>query len=133
MGRLKSGFRLCFRTLGGALIALMWAALSASAAESPKKLRLAYAGWEIGTAVAYVGVDAALFKKNGIEIEELPIRDTLSAGIQSLIGVDLLIGFGSPLVGLQLLSKGADITVIGTHVRFAQYGMGVGAAVSSMT
>jgi NitT/TauT family transport system substrate-binding protein len=77
-------------------------------------------------------VDAGLFKKNGIEIEELPIRDTLSAGIQSLIGVDLLIGFGSPLAVLQPLANGADITVIGTHVSFDQYGMGVGSAISSM-
>ena len=37
------------------------------AAESPKKLRLAYAGWEIGTAVSYIGVDAGLFKKNGLD------------------------------------------------------------------
>ena len=28
---------------------------AARAADSPKKLRLAYAGWEIGTAVAYIG------------------------------------------------------------------------------
>ena len=31
-----------------------------AAAETSKKLRLAYAGWEIGTAVAYVGVDSGL-------------------------------------------------------------------------
>ena len=37
----------------------------AGAAESLKKLRLAYAGWEIGTAVAYIGVDAGLFKQHG--------------------------------------------------------------------
>jgi NitT/TauT family transport system substrate-binding protein len=101
-------------------------------AEGPRKVRLAYAGWEIGTAVSYIGVDAGLFKKNGVEIEELPIRDTLSAGVQSLIGVDLLIGFGNPLAVLQPLANGADITVIGAHVSFDQYGMGVGSAISSM-
>ncbi|MGH7798663.1 MAG: ABC transporter substrate-binding protein [Candidatus Binatia bacterium] len=132
MGKLKYRRRLCFSSLGGAVIAVMFAAITASAAESPRKVRLAYAGWEIGTAVAYIGVDAGLFKKNAIEIEELPIRDTLSAGVQSLIGVDLLIGFGSPLAVLQPLANGADITVIGTHVRFDQYGMGVGSAISSM-
>ena len=98
----------------------------AGAAESLKKLRLAYAGWEVGTAVAYIGVDSGLFKKHGLEIEELPIRDTLSAGVQSLIGVDLLIGFGNPLALLQPLASGSDITVIGSHVSFDQYGMGVG-------
>ncbi len=104
----------------------------AGAAESLKKLRLAYAGWEVGTAVAYIGVDSGLFKKHGLEIEELPIRDTLSAGVQSLIGVDLLIGFGNPLALLQPLASGADITVIGSHVSFDQYGMGVGTAISAL-
>jgi NitT/TauT family transport system substrate-binding protein len=132
MGKLKSRFRSGFASLGCAVIAVMFGVLSAAAAENPKKLRLAYAGWEIGTAVAYIGVDAGLFKKNGIDVEELPIRDTLSAGVQSLIGVDLLIGFGSPLAVLQPLANGADITVIGTHVSFDQYGMGVGSAISSM-
>src|SRR4029434_9063872 len=103
-----------------------------SAAEDVKKLRLAYAGWEIGTAVAYVGVDSGLFKKQGLEIEELPIRDTLSAGVQSLIGVDLLIGFGNPLGVLQPVASGSDITVIGSHVSFDQYGMGVGTTISAL-
>lgn len=117
--------------LGCAAIAVMVAVLPAWA-QSTRKVRLAYAGWEVGTAVAYIGVDAGLFKKNGIEVEELPIRDTLSAGVQSLLGVDLLIGFGSPLAVLQPLANGADVTLIGSHVSFDQYGMGVGSGVASM-
>jgi sulfonate transport system substrate-binding protein len=105
---------------------------SALGVESPRKMRLAYAGWEIGTAVAYIGVDAGLFKKNGVDIEELPIRDTLSAGVQSLLGVDLLIGFGNPLAVLQPVATGADIAVIGSHVSFDQYGMGVGSAIGAI-
>src|SRR6266540_3518229 len=85
-----------------------------AAAETSKKLRLAYAGWEIGTAVAYVGVDSGLFKKQGLEIEELPIR------------------FGNPLAVLQPVASGADITVIGSHVSFDQYGMGVGSAIGAL-
>lgn len=106
--------------------------LRGSAAAGPNKLRLAYAGWEIGTAVAYVGVDGGLFKKHGVEIEELPIRDTFSAGVQSLMGVDLLIGFGSPLAVLQPVANGADLAMIGTHVSFNLYGMGVGSDISSI-
>jgi NitT/TauT family transport system substrate-binding protein len=102
------------------------------AAENIKKLRLAYAGWELGPAVSYVGVDAGLFKKNGLNIEEIPIRDTLSAGVQSLLGVDLLIGFGSPLAILQPVAAGADITLIGTHVSFDEFGMGVGNGIASV-
>src|SRR5690349_16182381 len=105
---------------------------SATAAEGAKKLRLAYAGWEIGTAVAYVGVDSGLFKKHGVDIEELPIRDTLTAGVQSLIGVDLLIGFGNPLALLQPVAGGSDVTVIGSHVSFDQYGMGVNMSIAAL-
>src|SRR2546428_10267208 len=82
------------------------------AADKSKKLRLAYSGWEIGTAVAYVGVDSGLFKKHDVDIEELPIRDTLSAGGQSFLGVDLLIGFGNPLAVLSPVARGAGIRFI---------------------
>jgi len=114
------------------LFGLFIASRAVTAAESAKKLRLAYAGWEIGTAVAYIGVDGGLFTQHGIEIEELPIRDTFSAGVQSLMGVDLLIGFGSPLAVLQPIASGADLTLIGAHVSFDQYGMGVGSAINDV-
>lgn len=117
------------------LAAVLFAATTAgpaSAANGAKKIRLAYAGWELGTAVAYVGVDAGLFKKHDIDIEEIPIRDNMSAGIQALLGVDLLIGSGSPLAILQPMSNGADLTVIGSHVRLDQYGMGVASSIGAV-
>ncbi len=114
-----------------AIALLLWSA-SLCAADNHKKLRLAYAGWELATAVAYIGVDAGLFKKNGLIIDEIPIRDTLSAGIHSLLGVDLLIGFGNPLAILQPVAAGADLTLVGAHVSFDDYGMGVGNGVSSV-
>ena len=119
--------RLCL-----AVLAVFVIANEAWTADDTKKIRLAYAGWELGTAVAYVGVDSGLFKKNGLDIEEIPIRDTLSAGVQSLIGVDILIGFGNPLAVLQPVASGADITVVGSHVSFDQYGMGVASSISAI-
>ena len=124
--------RRCFHTISLVLSLLALTALVADGAESPKKLRLAYAGWEIGTAVAYIGVDGGLFKQHGLEVEELPISDTLTAGVQSLIGVDLLIGFGSPLAVLQPVANGADVTIIGSHVSFDQYGMAVSSSIAAM-
>ena len=122
----------CFKPILFSVFTLLFVVSAATASDSPKKLRLAYAGWEIGTAVAYIGVDGGLFKQHGVEIEELPIRDTFSAGVQSLMGVDLLIGFGSPLAVLQPIASGADLTVIGSHVSFDQYGMGVGSAINDV-
>jgi NitT/TauT family transport system substrate-binding protein len=130
---MKTLSRPLFRRLSAAF--LLWFGFLTTpllAADNNKKLRLAYAGWELATAVAYVGVDAGLFKKNGLAIEEIPIRDTLSAGIHSLLGVDLLIGFGNPLAILQPVAAGADIALIGAHVSFDDYGMGVGGGVGSV-
>jgi NitT/TauT family transport system substrate-binding protein len=132
MSRLRVLIRRKAKTLLAAFFFLLIFSNHLSAAESPKKLRLAYAGWELGTAVAYVGVDSGLFKKHLLDIEEIPIRDTLSAGVQSLLGVDLLIGFGNPLAILQPVAGGADITLIGAHVSFDQYGMGVASAISTV-
>lgn len=123
----RPGLTLCL-----ALITLVFIASHTWAADNGKKIRLAYAGWEIGTAVAYVGVDSGLFKKNGLDIEEIPIRDNLSAGVQSLIGVDVLIGFGNPLAVLQPVAGGADVTLVGSHVSFDQYGMAVASSISSV-
>ncbi len=110
----------------------LYASGISSAAETLKKIRLAYAGWETGTAVAYVGVDSGLFRKHGLEIEEVPIRDTLSAGVHSLLGVEILIGSGNPLAVLQPLLSGADIALVGAHVSFDNYGMGVNSSVSGI-
>jgi NitT/TauT family transport system substrate-binding protein len=124
-----------FRAVSAALTLLSALAFFTAplfAADNNKKLRLAYAGWELGTAVAYVGVDAGLFQKNGLTVEEIPIRDTLSAGIHSLLGVDVLIGFGNPLAILQPMAAGADIALVGAHVSFDDYGMGVGSGISSV-
>jgi ABC-type nitrate/sulfonate/bicarbonate transport system substrate-binding protein len=122
----------CFARLSLALATLTLCAGQTSAADNAKKIRLAYAGWELGTAVAYVGVDSGLFKKHGLIIDEFPIRDTLSAGVQSLIGVDFLIGFGNPLAILQPVAGGADVALVGAHVSYNQYGMGVASGVSSV-
>jgi ABC-type nitrate/sulfonate/bicarbonate transport system substrate-binding protein len=122
----------CLARLSLALAMLTLCAGQTSAADNAKKIRLAYAGWELGTAVAYVGVDSGLFTKHGLIVDELPIRDTLSAGVQSLIGVDFLIGFGNPLAILQPVAGGADVALVGAHVRYDQYGMGVATGVSSV-
>ncbi|MGH7827052.1 MAG: ABC transporter substrate-binding protein [Candidatus Binatia bacterium] len=115
-----------------ALLALMFAPRDSAAGEKPKKVRLAYAGWQVGTAVSYIGVDAGIFKKYEVEVEEIPIRDTFSAGVQSLLGVDLLIGFGSPLAILQPIASGGDLVLIGSHISIAHYGMGVSSSISSV-
>lgn len=105
---------------------------SAHGAGDMKKVRLAYAGWEVATAIAYVGIDGGIFKKYDLEVEEVFIRDSLSAGVQSLIGADFLIGFGNPLAILQPVLAGADIVSLCSHVTMEPYRMGVSPAISAV-
>lgn len=111
--------------VGGLLCALLLWISPAQAGANLKKVRLAYAGWEVGTAIAYVGIDAGIFKKYDLEVEEVFIRDALAGGIQSLIGVDFVLGFGNPLAILQPILEGADIVSLGSHVSMEHYSMGV--------
>ena len=104
----------------------------AGAATGSKKVRLTYAGWGIGTAVAYVGIDGGIFKQHELDVEEIFIQDALSGGIQSLIGVDFVLGFGNPLAVLQPILNGADIVFLGSHVSMEQYAMGLSSAVSQI-
>ncbi|HWO43407.1 MAG TPA: ABC transporter substrate-binding protein, partial [Candidatus Eisenbacteria bacterium] len=131
-GAVKIGAKPFHLATAFALSLIVAAAGDLGAAEKSRKIRLAYAGWQVGTAVSYIGVDAGIFKKHEVEVEELPIRDTFSAGVQSLLGVDVLIGFGSPVAILQPVLNGADLTLIGSHIRMEHYGMGVSPSISSL-
>lgn len=105
---------------------------SAHGAGDMKKVRLAYSGWEVATAIAYVGIDGGIFKKYDLEVEEVFIRDSFSAGVQSLIGTDFLIGFGNPLAILQPVLAGADIVSLGAHETMERYSMGVSPGISAI-
>lgn len=113
------------------LASIVWA-IPAHAAEDVKKVRLAYSGWEVGTALSYIGIDGGLFKRYNLDVQEVFLRDTLSAGVQSLIGVDFLIGFGNPLAILQPIVAGADIVSVGSHISLEPYRMGVTPGISGI-
>lgn len=110
--------------IGAIACALLWFSADAGAAEL-KKVRLAYVGWEVGAAISYVGIDGGLFKQNGIEVEEVFIRDPLSGGVQSLIGADFVVGFGNPLAIVQPVLAGSDIVSLIAHMNVEPYGMAV--------
>lgn len=116
---------------GVACLILFWSS-SVDAADSVKKVRLSYAGWGMGTAVAYVGIDGGIFKQYDLEIEEVFIRDALTGGVQSLIGVDFVIGFGNPLLILQPVLGGADLVFLGSLVGMEQVGIAVSPNISQI-
>lgn len=118
-------------TIVAALLLALFCSAESRGAE-PRKVRLAYVGWEVGAAVSYVGIDGGIFKRNGIEVEEVFVRDPLSGGVQSLIGADLMVGFGNPLALIHPLLMGADIVSIASHVSVQPYGMAVAPSIGKM-
>ena len=52
------------------------------AADGAKKIRLAYAGWELWDRRGVFGSGCRIVQKHDIDIEEIPIRSNMSAGIQ---------------------------------------------------
>src|SRR6185369_3067363 len=114
------------------LLGLALCGASADAAEA-KKVRLAYVGWEVGAAVSYVGIDGGIFKQNGVEVEEVFVRDPLSGGVQSLIGADFMVGFGNPLALIQPVLTGADVVAVASHVSLEPYGMAVSQNIQKVT
>jgi ABC-type nitrate/sulfonate/bicarbonate transport system substrate-binding protein len=102
------------------------------AADPPKKLRLVYADWGVGTAVAYVGIDGGVFKKFNIDIEEIIIKDMLSGGVQSLLGGDVVIGFGNPVSVVRPMIEGTDLVLLGSHVSTEKFGMCVSDSIASV-
>jgi NitT/TauT family transport system substrate-binding protein len=113
-------------------LAAVFSLSHAEAASNAKRVRLAYAGWGVGTAVAYVGIDGGIFKKHEIEVDEIFIQDAVSGGVQALMGVDFLLGFGNPLAIFSPVLGGADIVGLASHASVEKYGMGVAKDVASV-
>ncbi len=113
------------------LTMLLWPSL-AHTGETVKRLRLAYSGFGVGTAVSLVARDAGLFKRYGLEIENVYIDDALTGGIQALIGIDVFLGSGNPVVPMQAILNGADIVFLGSHASMEHYKFGVSPKISSI-
>ena len=110
---------------------LLWPSL-AHTGENAKRLRLAYTGFGVGTAVTLVGKDAGLFKKFGLEIDEVYIDDAPTGGVQALIGIDIFLGSGNPVVPIQTILSGKDIIFLGSHTSMEHYRFGVSPEITSI-
>ena len=124
--------RLASLIVGSVFCAIFLMDPSLWAAENPKKLRLAYAGWGLETAIAWVGIEGGLFKKYDLDVDEVIIRDAPSGGVQALVGVDVFLGFGNPLNVLQTILAGGDVVFLGSHVSVEEYGFGVSSDIATM-
>lgn len=132
MGNVAFNRRFFVAVVAGFLCAIILVVAPLRAAEHPKKLRLAYAGWGLETAIAWVGIEAGVFKKFDLDVDEVIIRDAPSGGVHALLGVDVFVGFGNPINVLQAVLAGGDLVFLGSHVSIDQYGFGVSPEVSAI-
>ncbi|MBI2090976.1 MAG: ABC transporter substrate-binding protein [Deltaproteobacteria bacterium] len=132
MGKITVSRKSLLGLMAGLLCAALLVVAPLKAAENPKKLRLAYAGWGLETAIAWVGIEAGLFKKYELNVEEVIIRDGPSGGVHALLGVDVFLGFGNPVNLVQAILGGGDIVFLGSHVSIDQYGFGVSPDISTI-
>lgn len=109
-----------------------WISCAEAQGNAVKKVRLTYSGWGIGTAVAYVGIDAGIFKKYDLDVEEVFLRDALSGGLQALIGVDFVLGFGNSVAMFQPILGGTDIVFLGSHVSMEQSSLVVSSNINTI-
>ena len=117
--------KLIIVSIASLLFAFSLSPAPAQAEEHLKKVKLAYAGWGIGTVIGFVGVDAGLFKQFDLDVEEIFITDPKASGVQALSEVDFVVGFSNPVAVLQPFLEGTDTVFLGAHVRREQYELGV--------
>ena len=128
MGTLKKGFSF----LATGMYALLLVSAPVYGEQERKKLRLAFDGVGVATAVAWVGNGASLFKQHKIDVEEIFIQDPSIGGIQALLGVDLFLASGNPVLAMQPIIGGRDIVFLGSHVNQTNYRFGVASGIESI-
>ncbi len=128
MRLLKEGVRL----FAASMCALLLCTAQAFGEDERKKIRLAYDGVGAATAVAWVGNGANLFKQHKIEVEEIFIQDPSIGGIQALLGIDLFLASGNPVLAVQPIIGGQDIVFLGAHVYITNYRFGVSPEINSI-
>ena len=105
---------------------------SAFGEQKLKKLRLAYDGVGVATTVVWVGNKAGLFKQHKVEVEEIFIQDPSIGGIQALLGVDIFLGSGNPVLAMQPIMGGQDLVFLGSHVNQTHYKFGLSSGIKSI-
>ena len=125
-------FRIWIRFLATGLCAFSLCASSAFGEQKLKKLRLAYDGVSVATTVAWVGNQAGLFKQHKVEVEEIFIQDPSIGGIQALLGIDIFLASGNPVLAIQPIIRGQDVVFLGSHVHQTHYRFGVSSDIESI-
>ncbi len=124
-----------FRRFLCALAAAAVAALTfapVSSADDAKRVRVAFAGFGAATVVTWIARDTELFAKYGLDIDPVYIDGAAAGGVQSLLGVDILVASEDVMPTLEAISGGADLVFVGGHASPENYRFGVASYVDDL-
>ena len=119
-------------SLAAAVIAALTVVSAAAGAETRAPVRVALTGFGVGTVITWVASDTDLFAKYGLDIEAVHIDGAAAGGVQSLLGVDVLVSSREVLPPLEAVSGGADLVFFGGHGNAENYRFGVASYVDHL-
>ena len=95
-------------------------------------VRVAFAGFGVGTVVTWIARDTDLFAKYGLDVEAVYLDGAAGGGVQSLLGTDIFVASRDVLPPLEAASNGADLVFFGGHVSTENYRFGVASYVDHL-
>ena len=120
------------RSLAAAAVAAVTVVSVALGSEARPPVRVGLTGFGVGTVITWVADDTDLFAKYGVDVEAAYIEGAAAGGVQSLLGIDILVSSRDVLPPLEAVSNGADLVFFGGHGSAENYRFGVASYVDHL-
>ena len=120
------------RTVGILLALFLLCAYSNGSATESKRIRLAFAGFGIGTIITWIASEKKLFAPFGLEVDELYLEVANAGGVQALLGVDFFLSSGEVLAPFEAIANGAELVFLAAHTSKENYQFGVASNISDI-
>jgi len=124
--------RLSERAVAAILALALLCSVSGALAAESKRIRVAFAGFGVGTVITWIASDKKLFARYGLEVEDIYLEGPDSGGVQALIGVDFFMGSGDVLAPFSAITSGADLVFLAAHTSKENYQFGVASNIAAI-
>lgn len=120
------------RTVGLLLALLLFSSTAEVIAAESKRIRLAFAGFGIGTVITWIASEKKLFAPFGLNVDELYLEGPSAGGVQALFGVDFFMASGEVLTPVSAITGGAELVVLAAHTSKEHYQFGVASNITAI-
>lgn len=119
-------------SLATAVFALFTLVSVSSGSDARAPVRVAFAGFGVGTVVTWIARDTDLFAKYGLDADAVYLDGAGDGGVQSLLGTDIFVASQDVLPALAAAGSGADLVFFGGHTSVENYRFGVASYVRDL-